>query len=116
MLSASHLHERRGAGEFVRQSATLAAARMAAFIAPAFAEDAFHLKLSLKQFLKSIAHADGTTWTSAHLRGNATITAITDPLLTEAGPLAVEGVGLAYPRRAAFNVTVFLMLSSDAGD
>ncbi len=64
----------------MRQSATLAAARMAAFIASAFAEDAFHLKLSLEQFLKSVPHADGTTWISAHLRGNATITAIHGPV------------------------------------
>ena len=74
------------------------------------------MELSLEQFSKSVPHADDTTWTGVQLRGDAVITASTNPSLLEAGTLAAEGVGLVYQRPDAFNVRAFMTLTSTAGD
>ena len=110
------LPRQRLAEEFVLKPSTLAVALTVAFIAPAFAGDTFHLELSFEQLSKSVPHADDTTWTGAHLRGRAIITASTNPSLFEAGTFEVQGVGLAEQRPDAFNVKAFMTLTSSVDD
>lgn len=99
----AELHPQFGAAGQSHEVALVVIAHIAfALIARAQAEYTFHLELSFEESSKSLPHADDTTWTGARLRGEAAITATSDPAPREAGQRVAEGLGPAHwlPLRA----------------